>query len=393
MAEHKAETKAPTATKPRGTRAQSAKTAESGSKKKSSGGEKVATQSKIVREAPSGSGLYLGAPKGNIPAEIRKSILYNMKMTREVDDRIERKLYRQGKILGGVYTGRGQEAISVGFTVALEPNDFIIPSHRDMGVYIARGMSLYKIFAQYLGRKDGPARGKDGNLHMGDLRLGLVSFVSMLADSVPIATGAAMTFKFRNEPRVAITFGGEGATSRGDWHEGINLASVQKAPAIFVINNNQYAYSTPTFEQYACETLAVRGIAYGIPGYRIDGNNPDSVYLTAKEVFERARGGGGPSIVECMTFRMTGHSAHDDPSHYVPQEKFEEWEKRDPIQNYEEKLLHEGVIDSDWVAKVQTETKELVDQAVDEAEKCPYPEPEEALTDVYYDPDSPVINQ
>ena len=164
MAEQKTETKTPMATKPKGSRPQSGKSgrsAESGAKKNSSEGERVVTQSKIVREAPSGSGLYLGAPKGNVPADVRKNILYNMKMTREVDDRVERKLYRQGKILGGVYTGRGQEAISVGFTVALDEKDFIIPSHRDMGVFIARGMSLYKIFAQYLGRKDGPARGKD----------------------------------------------------------------------------------------------------------------------------------------------------------------------------------------------------------------------------------------
>jgi pyruvate dehydrogenase E1 component alpha subunit len=262
-----------------------------------------------------------------------------------------------------------------------------------MGVYVARGMSLYRIFAQYLGRKDGPARGKDGNMHMGDLKLGLVSFVSMLADSVPIVTGAAMAFKFRNEPRVAITFGGEGATSRGDWHEGINMASVQKAPAVFVINNNQYAYSTPASEQYACETLAQRGIAYGIPGYRVDGNDADAVFRTAREVVERARTGGGPSLVECLTFRMTGHSAHDDPSHYVPKEKFEEWGKKDPIALYTQRLLEEEIIDQAWIERTEQEIKAAVDKAVDEAEACPFPEPEECLTDVYYDPSRPVVNQ
>jgi TPP-dependent pyruvate/acetoin dehydrogenase alpha subunit len=361
--------------------------------KMDSEGGRVTTQVPPAEAAAANPKLYRESPGGTVPEEIRKKILYYMMMTREVDDRIERKLYRQGKIVGGVYTGRGQEAISVAFTVALGEKDFIIPSHRDMGVFVTRGMSLYRIFAQYLGRKDGPARGKDGNMHMGDLRLGLVSFVSMLADSIPIATGAAMTFKMRKEPRVAITFGGEGATSRGDWHEGINLASVQKAPAIFVINNNGYAYSTPIREQYACETLAVRGVAYGIPGYRIDGNDPDAVYRTAHEVIELARSGGGPSIVECITFRMTGHSAHDDPSHYVPQESFEEWEKKDPITNYQELLLHDGVVDAEWIERTDKEIKDLVDQAVDEAEKCPFPDPEECLTDVYYDPDRPVVNQ
>jgi pyruvate dehydrogenase E1 component alpha subunit len=359
----------------------------------SNGGSTVSTQIGAQEATGSQPKLYREAPEGTIPAETRRKILYNMKMTREVDDRIERKLYRQGKILGGVYTGRGQEAISVAFTIALGPKDFIIPSHRDMGVYVARGMSLYRIFAQYLGRKDGPARGKDGNMHMGDLKLGLVSFVSMLADSVPIVTGAAMAFKFRNEPRVAITFGGEGATSRGDWHEGINMASVQKAPAVFVINNNQYAYSTPTWEQYACETLAVRGIAYGIPGYRVDGNDPDAVFRTAREVVDRARSGGGPSLVECVTFRMTGHSAHDDPSHYVPKERFEEWEPKDPIARYQQRLLEEEVIDPAWIERTEAEVKAAVDKAVDEAEACPFPEPEEALTDVYYDPNRPVVNQ
>lgn len=353
----------------------------------------MSTELTTGKTAAAGAKLYREAPGGEVASEMRKKILYHMMMTREVDDRIERKLYRQGKIVGGVYTGRGQEAISVAFTLALAEKDFIIPSHRDMGVYVARGMSLYRIFAQYLGRRDGPARGKDGNMHMGDLRLGLASFVSMLGDSVPIATGAAMAFKIRKEPRIAITFGGEGATSRGDWHEGINLASVQKAPAVFVINNNQYAYSTPTWEQYACETLAVRGIAYGIPGYRIDGNDADAVFRTAREVVDRARSGGGPSLVECITFRMTGHSAHDDPSHYVPKKLFEEWEKKDPIERYQKRLLEEEIVDPAWIERTQSEIRALVDQAVDEAEKCPFPEPEECLTDVYYDPSRPVVNQ
>jgi pyruvate dehydrogenase E1 component alpha subunit len=356
-------------------------------------GGAVATKVKSPEDAPSKPRLYLDAPPGETPTEIRRKILYNMMTTREVDDRIEKKLYRQGKILGGVYTGRGQEAISVACMAPLIEGDLIIPSHRDMGAYIARGMSLYRIFAQYLGRKDGPARGKDGNMHMGDLRLGLVSFVSMLADSVPIATGAAMAFQFQGKKNIAVTINGEGATSRGDWHEGINLASVKKAPVVFVINNNQIAYSTPISEQYACQTLAVRGLAYGIPGYCIDGNDADQVFLTMKECVDRARDGGGPSIIECMTFRMTGHSAHDDPSQYISKEKFEEWEGRDPVERYQKRLLDEEVIDPSWSERSLAEIREAVDKAVVEAEKCPYPEPEEALTDVYYDPGRPVVNQ
>jgi pyruvate dehydrogenase E1 component alpha subunit len=335
-----------------------------------------------------------GAPSAPpVPRDIQEKLLYHMMMTREVDDRIEKKLYRQGKIVGGVYTGRGQEAISVAFTLALKERDYIIPSHRDMGVYVTRGMSLYRIFAQYLGRRDGPARGKDGNMHMGDLKLGLVSFVSMLADSVPLVAGAGMAFKFKKEPRIAITFNGEGSTSRGDWHEGINLAAVQKANCVYVVNNNQYAYSTPTTAQYACENLVDRAIGYGVEGYLIDGNDAEAVYRTALHVCEKARNGGGPSIVECKTFRMTGHSAHDDPSHYVPDEMFPQWEKRDPIARLTHKLVEQGVVDQAWIAKTEAEIKALVDKAVEEAEACPFPDPSEATTDVYYDPARPVVNQ
>ena len=335
-----------------------------------------------------------GAPDGPpVPRDIQEKLLRYMMLTREVDDRIEKKLYRQGKIVGGVYTGRGQEAISVAFTLALAAGDYIIPSHRDMGVYVTRGLSLYRIFAQYLGRRDGPARGKDGNMHMGDLRLGLVSFVSMLADSVPIVTGAGITFKNRKEPRIAITFNGEGSTSRGDWHEGINFAAVQKANCVFVVNNNAYAYSTPNDAQYACENLADRAIGYGIPGYLIDGNDAEGVYRTAVEVCERARTGGGPSIVECKTFRMTGHSAHDDPSHYVPDELFPQWEKKDPIARHVRRLSELGVIDDAWIARTDGEIKAAVDAAVEAAEACPFPDPAEAATDVYYDPARPIVNQ
>ena len=335
-----------------------------------------------------------GAPDGPaLSAAVQRDLLKYMMMTREVDDRIEKKLYRQGKIVGGVYTGRGQEAISVAFTLALQPRDYIIPSHRDMGVYVTRGMSLYKIFAQYLGRKDGPARGKDGNMHMGDLRLGLVSFVSMLADSVPIVAGAGITYRNRKEPRIAITFNGEGSTSRGDWHEGINFAAVQKANCVYVVNNNSYAYSTPTDSQYACENLADRAIGYGIPGYLIDGNDAEAVYRTAIEVCERARTGGGPSIVECKTFRMTGHSAHDDPSHYVPPEKFPHWEAKDPIARLSKKLIDAGVVDQAWLDQTQADIKAQVDAAVEQAEACPFPDPSEATTDVYFDPARPIVNQ
>jgi TPP-dependent pyruvate/acetoin dehydrogenase alpha subunit len=168
---------------------------------------------------------------------------------------------------------------------------------------------------------------------------------------------------------------------------------VQKANCVYVVNNNQYAYSTPTTAQYACENLVDRAIGYGVEGYLIDGNDAEAVYRTALHVCEKARNGGGPSIVECKTFRMTGHSAHDDPSHYVPDEMFPQWEKRDPIARLTHKLVERGVVDQAWIAKTEAEIKALVDKAVEEAEACPFPDPSEATTDVYYDPARPVVNQ
>ena len=292
-----------------------------------------------------------GAPDGPaLSAAVQRDLLKYMMMTREVDDRIEKKLYRQGKIVGGVYTGRGQEAISVAFTLALQAKDYIIPSHRDMGVYVTRGMSLYKIFAQYLGRKDGPARGKDGNMHMGDLqarpRVVRVDARrqrsrSSRARASPTATARSRASRSRStaraRPRAAT--GTRASTSpRCRRPTACSSSTTTRTPT----------RRRPT-AQYAAENLADRAIGYGIPGYVIDGNDAEAVYRTAIEVCERARTGGGPSIVECKTFRMTGHSAHDDPSHYVPPEKFPEWEKKDPIARLSKRLLDAGVVDRAWL--------------------------------------------
>ncbi len=168
-------------------------------------------------------------------------MLHFMTLTRELEDRIERKLYRQGKIVGGVYVGRGQEAIGVGSCIQTRPDDVICPSHRDMSAFLIRGMSPPRILAQYMGRREGYTRGRDGNMHMGDLDSNVIAFVSMLADNVPLAAGIGLAFKVRREDRVVLCYFGDGATSRGDWHEGLNLASVQKLPVVFICNNNQYA--------------------------------------------------------------------------------------------------------------------------------------------------------
>src|SRR5262245_11793816 len=316
------------------------------------------------------------------PTETQLKILYYMKLTRELEDRIERKLYRQGKIVGGVYVGRGQEAIAVGSCIDLRPADVVCPSHRDMGAYLIRGMSLRTILAQYMGRKTGATRGKDANMHMGSLEHNLIAFVSMLGDNVPVAAGIGLSFKMRGEDRVALCFFGDGATSRGDWHEGINMASVYKCPVVYICNNNQYAYSTPLERQMAVENVADRAEAYGIPGRIIDGNDVFAVWEAANQAIEHARNGHGPTLIECKTFRMTGHSAHDDAG-YVPQELFDYWEERDPIRRLERDLLKQGLITASDIDEMQKNINAEIDEAIQLAEQDPFPEPGDCLRGVY----------
>jgi TPP-dependent pyruvate/acetoin dehydrogenase alpha subunit len=321
-------------------------------------------------------------PVQTIAPETHRRMFEYMVLTRELEDRIERKLYRQGKIVGGVYVGRGQEAIGVGSCIQTRTDDVICPSHRDMGAFLIRGMTPDRILAQYMGRKDGYTRGKDGNMHMGDLNLNIIAFVSMLADNVPIAAGIGLSFKMRRQDRVVLCYFGDGATSRGDWHEGMNLASVQKLPVVFICNNNQYAYSTPLEHQMAVKNIAERAAAYGIPGSIVDGNDVLAVYEATRRAIAWARAGKGPSLMECKTFRMTGHSAHDDAG-YVPKELFEEWEKKDPIHRYQKILLEEGILASEQIEQIQKAAVEEVDRAVDWAQKSPYPDPESCLKGVY----------
>jgi pyruvate dehydrogenase E1 component alpha subunit len=311
-------------------------------------------------------------------------MLLYMQLTRELEFRIERKLYRQGKIVGGVYVGRGQEAIAVGSCIDLRKEDVVCPSHRDMGAFLIRGMPVRTILAQYMARKTGATRGRDGNMHMGDMQYNLIAFVSMLGDNVPVAAGIGMSFKMRKEDRVAVCFFGDGATSRGDWHEGINMAAVMKVPVVYVCNNNQYAYSTPLERQMAVENIADRAEAYGLPGEIVDGNDVIAVWDAVRRAIERARTGQGPTLVECKTFRMTGHSAHDDAG-YVPSELFQYWEERDPIRRHEKLLIERGIISEGYTKELKVRVDREIDEAIAIAEKDPFPDPEDCLKDVYYE--------
>lgn len=351
-------------------------------------GKQIPTTSKDNKKATGGSGAARKSERKeaapSVDKETKTKMLHYMKLTREIENRIERKLYRQGRIVGGVYVGLGQEAISIGTAIHMLEDDVVAPSHRDMGVFLMRGITPRRIIAQYMGRKTGLTGGKDGNMHMGDMNHNVIAFVSHLADNVPVSAGVALAFKMRGEKRVALCYHGEGATSRGDWHEGINLASVHKLPVVYFVNNNAYAYSTPQSLQMNIENVADRAAGYGIPGDVVDGNDVLAVYHAAKKAIDLARRGGGPSLVEFKTFRMTGHSAHDDAG-YVPDELFEEWKKKDPILLFEKALLEEGTVTGDDIEKMQKEIVAIIDDAVEWAENEPLPTAEDLTKNVYFD--------
>jgi len=308
-------------------------------------------------------------------------IYYHLRLTRSLEERIG-ILYRQGKIFGGVYLSTGQEAVSVGAAYALEPGDIIVPSHRDMGAHLLRGIQPREILAQYLGRIGGLTRGRDGNVHYGDIQRGDVAFVSPMADGIPVATGVALALKRQGKERVAMTWFGEGAASRGDFHEGINCAAVLRVPAIFICNNNQYAYSTPVTRQTPVPDISKRAAGYGIPGVMVDGNDVLSVYQAAREAIGRARRGEGPTLIECKTMRMRGHSEHDDAS-YVPREMLEEWRKKDPIQSYETRLRKSGILDEAGQNDVTKRIASELETAVAWAEASPFPEGKDVEQGVY----------
>jgi pyruvate dehydrogenase E1 component alpha subunit len=281
-----------------------------------------------------------------------------------------------------VYVGRGQEAIPVGTALLADPEDVILPSHRDMAALLIRGVPARRVFAQYMGRMGGLTRGRDGNMHMGDLKLNIISIISALAAIVPVATGVALGLRYLDRKGVAFSYFGDGATSRGDWHEGVNFATVQKLPVLYICNNNQYAYSTPLNLQMACANIADKAPAYAMPAEIVDGNDVLAVLAATRRGLLHVRSGQGPYLLECKTFRMTGHSAHDD-AHYVPKSLFDEWGKLDPITRLEAKMIENGWADQAAIAETHANVLKEVEEAVAWAEKSPYPDASSLLDDVY----------
>ncbi|MBI3890845.1 MAG: thiamine pyrophosphate-dependent dehydrogenase E1 component subunit alpha [Candidatus Wallbacteria bacterium] len=304
-----------------------------------------------------------------------------MLLNRAFDDRIS-ALYRQGKISGGAFGSRGQEACSVGSAYALEEHDVVGPMIRNSGVILTRGLPIRKFFANYLGRATSPTGGRDGNTHLGDLSLGIVAPISHLSSLIPVLAGVALTFKLRGEKRVAITWIGDGGSSVGDFHEGLNLASVMKLPFVLVLENNQYAYSTPTSMQCAASKFSDKAAGYGIRGVTVDGNDVLAVHHAVKDAANRARSGDGPTLIEAVTMRMKGHAEHDDAG-YVPTALLAEWAKRDPIERFRRLLRSRRLLTEEEDRATEDRVAREIEKAVMEALSDPFPDGPTALDGVY----------
>jgi pyruvate dehydrogenase E1 component alpha subunit len=308
----------------------------------------------------------------------RIELLRYMLLMRGIEERAM-SLYRQGKVPGSFYDGHGQEAVSAGAAFAMGPRDRLCILHRDLAAHLVRGVEPARILAQYMGRAGGITAGRDGNVHFGDRHLGCVGMVSMLPDMMLVAAGMAMAFRLREERRCALTWLGDGSTSRGDFHEALNWAGVQSLPVIFIIENNQYAYSTPLSLQFAVDPVE-RAAAYGFPGVTVDGNDAEAVFEVTRVARERALAGHGPTLIEALTMRMHGHAAHDD-MRYVPAELVEHWRARDPIDRQERRLAELG----HDVAALRGEVAAEIERATEAALAMPMPEPASATEGVFCD--------
>ena len=323
---------------------------------------------------------------GSLSREQKLELYYYMRLTRSLEERLV-NLYRQTKVVGGLFRSLGQEADAVGSAYALDRSkgDVLSPLIRNLGSMLVQGAKPNEIVKQYMAKGDSPTRGRELNIHYGDLERGFIGQISHLGDMVPVMAGVTLSFKMRKENRVGLVYVGDGATSTGAFHEGINFAAVQRCPLVVIVENNGYAYSTPLSKQTAAKRLVDKAIGYGIAGEQADGNDVIATYEVTKRAVDRARSGGGVTLVELITYRRKGHAEHDNQS-YVPPGEIEQWaSENDPIDRYVKALLGEG-FDRAALDAIDARVKEEIDRATDEAEASPMPDPTDALTGVYADP-------
>jgi len=331
-----------------------------------------------------------GAERANSTAELTRpqklELYYYMRLTRSLEERLV-NLYRQTKVVGGLFRSLGQEADAVGSAYALDrtKGDILSPLIRNLGSMLVQGARPTEIIKQYMAKGDSPTRGRELNIHYGDLVRGFIGQISHLGDMVPVMAGVTLSFKMRKENRVGLVYVGDGATSTGAFHEGINFAAVQRCPLVVVVENNGYAYSTPLSKQTAAKQLVDKAIGYGIAGEQADGNDVIATYEVTKRAVDRARAGGGVTLVELMTYRRKGHAEHDNQS-YVPAGEIDRWAaQNDPIDRYMKTLRAEGFEESE-IAAVDTRVVEEINRATDEAEASPMPDPTDSLVGIYADP-------
>ncbi len=332
------------------------------------------TNAEVVQQQ-TGNG---SAPLGQ---DIMRRLYSYMLKCRMVEERA-RLLFRQGKFAGNYYAAVGQEATEVGATIDLRPEDTVAPSHRNFVTHIMKGTPLRLMFAQLYARKTSPDQGRSSPAHCGYAPLNIITPASTIAAQLNIGTGVALAYKMQKRDNIVVALSGEGSTSLGFWHEAVNFSGVQHLPIIYIIENNLWAESVPVRLQTAVKDLSAKAQAYGIPGFTVDGNDVVAVYRASREAIERARNGGGPTIIECKTYRWYGHS-EIDPAKYRSPEEVEHWKARDPLVIGERLLRERGLWSDEWKQQITAEINQEIDEAIEFAEKSPYPEPEEALDHVY----------
>jgi len=319
--------------------------------------------------------------KFSLTADEQLEMLYWLKLIRAFDERLS-VLVRQGKIRSGVYSGIGQEAIVVGTCFGLRQEDYICPLHRDLGTFLMKGVDPGVMMAQMYGKADGLSKGRDSALHSGVPELGIFGNTSMLGANLPVAAGIALTFKMEQSANVVLAYFGEGASNTGDFHEGLNFAGANNLPVVFVCENNFYAYSVPFEKAMAIEDVADRAHAYGFEGVAINGNDVLAVYQATQGAIRRARAGGGPTLIECKTYRWHGHSEHDK-AFYRTEEELAMWRSRDPLPVFTKFLFDRNVLSDQTLQQIEHKVKDVVDRAVEFAERSADPPPGDAVTDVW----------
>src|SRR6266851_1423000 len=320
-----------------------------------------------------------------LPAELERSQLIEMyrylRLTRTLEERLV-ALYRQSRVIGGLFRSLGQEGESVASAYALDRGrhkDILSPLIRNLGSMLVMGAKPLEILRQYMAKAESPTRGRELNGHYNDLEKGYLGQISHLGDMVPVMAGITLTFKLRGEPRVGMVYVGDGATSTGTFHEGLNFAAVQKVPLVVIAEYNRWAYSTPPEKQFAVRRLADKAQGYGIPAVTVDGNDVLAVYEATKFAVERARRGHGVQFIEVKTYRRKGHAEHDD-QHYVPKEELDWWAKEnDPVDRYVKQLVQGGWAEERGLKAIDDGVKAEIDQATDVCIEEPLPPPESAL--------------